>query len=70
MNFYSDTVRAAFHALPTDTQLAYSRLEYLLADTGRMMTIAGITIDPLNDGLEVMVRITDQLNLDPGSTDG
>jgi len=69
MTFDSDVARNAFHSLPTDTQLAYSRMEYLLADTGRAMSVCAVSVAPQGDRLEVMIRITDQLNLDPGSTD-
>ncbi len=70
MIFESEAVEAAFHALPTDTQLKYTRLEYLLADIGSVMSVCAVILNPHNDMLEVMVRITHQLDLNPGSTDG
>lgn len=67
MMFETPAVRNAFHALPTDVQVKYSRLEELFADAQQIMVIAAVTLDPINNRLEVIIRISQELNFDPGS---
>lgn len=56
MTFSTSVVRASFHALPTDTQLEYSRLELHLAAKGQVMQVESVCSTETH--LDVTVRIS------------
>lgn len=69
MIFASEPARNLFHALPTDTQLQYSRLSEHAAQSGRVLEVLGVMKDELTSRLEVIVRISEKLDLSPSHTD-
>ena len=55
MTFASELVRTAFHKIPTDRQVTYSRLEERLAADGMGIHVEAVTTDGAL--LEVVIRI-------------
>lgn len=60
LTFYSEDVQTEFHKLPMDIQLIVDNLEFQLADLGLKPHIEFVG---QADKLEIVVRISNELNL-------
>jgi hypothetical protein len=60
MTFDTESVRTAFHLLPTHTQYEWSQLASYLMGSGRMLHVIAVSEDGRQ--LQVHVRIDEQLD--------
>lgn len=60
MTFQSEVAKELFHKLPTDTQLLYTRMEEMLADSGKFLHVVAVTTD--GNRLEILIGISNEFN--------
>ncbi len=66
MQFQSEVARMAFHRLPVENQLFYTKLEESLASSGKFLYVIAVSHGETRAGherLQVVLCIDEELNL-------